>query len=265
MSKRFLALALVLMLMVGVFAGCTKQEAPVDESSKPVDSTEVEAGDLVDGTYLVKNPVSDHGNYQMVKLEVSGGQVAEFDFNEYLSDSGEAKNPDNYAYADGIAVIANLNEQFMDKKDLDAIDYDAVSGATSTKGSFKEIVAVALEKAAKGETYEPVYKDGLYEAVADEDSHGWLAQVSVRVQDGQIVGVDYAELAIEDTEDAKEGDRKSTDNYPYPRPMEVAEELHKMIIDNNGTENLDVDAITGATSTRGLVLELVDEALSSAK
>ena len=33
----------------------------------------------------------------------------------------------------GLEVIKNLNEQFNEKKDLDEVDFDAVSGATHTK------------------------------------------------------------------------------------------------------------------------------------
>lgn len=264
--KRVLALTLALLLMAVVFTGCAKNEAPVDESKSPADSTPVDTtGDLVDGTYLIKRPVSQNGNFPMAVLEVKDGEIASLHYNEYLATSGEAKNESNYRYAEGIAVIANLNEQFNEKKDLDAVDFDALSGATSTKGNFKELVEELLDKAAKGETYEPVYKDGVYEAKAEEASHGWLAQVSVRVQDGQIVGVDYAEVAVEDMDGVKEGDRKSADNYSYVRPLEVADELRNLIIDNNGTDELAVDAIAGATSTRDGMIQLVNEALSSAK
>lgn len=265
MKKKVLALVLATMLMAVIFTGCAKESKPPVDESKPAGSTDVVAGDLVDGTYLVKTEVSDHGNYSMATLEVKDGQVASLNYNEYLVDSGEAKNESNYAYADGIAVIADLNAQFNEKKDLNAVDFDAVSGATHTKGTFKEVTAELLDKAAKGETYAPVYKDGVYEAKAAEASHGWLAQVSVRVQDGQIVGVHYQELAVEASEGVEVGDAKSADNYNYETPFEVIPAVQKLIIDNNGTENLDVDGITGATSTRDGMIELVNEALSSAK
>ncbi len=267
MKKRILALALALALMTVVFTGCAKEQAPapVDES-KPADTAPVAAtGDLVDGTYLVKMEVSDHGNYPMATLEVKDGQVSSLNYNEYLADSGEAKAESNYPYADGLAVIKNLNEQFNEKKDLNAVDFDALSGATHTKGSFKEVVGMLLDKAAKGETYAPVYKDGVYEAQAKEESHGWLGEVKVRVQDGQIVGVNYVELAVADAEGVKKGDVKSTENYAYAAPFEVAKAVQKLVIDNNGTENLNLDGVTGATNTRTTILELVNEALSSAK
>lgn len=269
MKKRMLALILTLVLVTVVFTGCAKKADPVDES-KPVDNTtpgttDVVKGDLVDGMYLVKTEVSDHGNYSMATLEVKDGQVSAFNYNEYLVASGEAKNDSNYPYADGIAVIKDLNAQFNEKKDLNAVDFDALSGATSTKGTFKEVTTSLLDKATKGEVYAPVYKDGTYEAKATEASHGWLAQVKVKVQDGQIVGVDYVEVAVEESEGVKIGDIKTTENYSYAAPFEVVPAVQKLIIDNNGTENLNVDSITGATNTRTGMIDLVNEALSSAK
>ncbi len=127
------------------------------------------------------------------------------------------------------------------------------------------MVGEVLVKASNGEAYTPVLKDGTYEAKATEPSFGWLAEVTVVVVDGQIVGLDYKELAIEASDGVQVGDRKTADNYPYARPVEIAKELQKLIIDNNGTDNLDVDGISGATETRGGMIDLVNQALSSAK
>lgn len=266
MKKRILALMLALALMTVVFTGCTKDDgkddAPVDEGKTVTSETN---GELVDGTYLIKNEVSDHGNYSMAKLEVKDGEVASLDYNEYLADSGDAKNSDNYPYEEGINVIKDLNAQYNEKKDINSVDFDAVSGATSTKNTFKEMVGELIAKAEKGETYTPVYKDGSYEAKAEEASHGWLSEVTVTVKDGQIVGVDYREVAVEASEGVEEGDRKSPDNYDFEVPFEVIPAVQKLIIDNNGIEDLDVDGITGATNTRTTMLELVEEALSTAK
>ena len=108
MMKRVLALTLALLLMAVVFTGCSSSnnEAPVDESKSPSDSTPVTAeGDLVDGIYLIKRPVSQNGNFPMAKLEVKDGEIVSLNYNEYLATSGEAKNDSNYPYADGIKVL----------------------------------------------------------------------------------------------------------------------------------------------------------------
>ena len=112
----------------------------------------------------------------------------------------------------------------------------------------------------------------------------------VVIRDGQIVGVDYFEAAVEDMEsnrvifdednkpvtdsdgkpktepvEVKAGERKSVENYAYLDSFDVIKGVQKLIIDNNGVENLDVDSITGATSTRDTMVELVTKALESAK
>ncbi len=73
----------------------------------------------------------------MAIMEVENGEIVSFKYAEILANSGEEKSEDNYKYPEGLAVIANLNEQFNEKKDLNEIDFDAVSGATHTKEAFK--------------------------------------------------------------------------------------------------------------------------------
>ncbi|NLY67604.1 MAG: FMN-binding protein [Tissierellia bacterium] len=279
-----LSIVLVLVLLVG----CSGQgtETSTDEN----DSQSETSGELVDGTYLVKDPVSDRGNYPMAIMEVVDGEISSFEYVEILADLGEEKNESNYNYAEGLAVIANLNEQFNEKKDINQVDFDAVTGATHTKENFKRIVNELLDKAAKGEAYEPVYKDGVYTATAEEPSHGWLGEVKIVVKHGQIVGLDYYEYAVEDMEGSRvvfdeddkpvtgddgkpvteevqisAGDRKSKENYAYLDSLEVMKKMQKLIIDNNGLDNLDVDSVTGATSTRTTIIELVEKALDGAK
>ena len=280
MAKRLGLMILFVALIAVVFTGCGKKDQP----------SEMAIGELKDGNYLVKMPVSDHGNYPMAKMEVKDSEIASFNYVEILADSGEEKNEGNYNYPDGLEVIKNLNEQFNEKKDLGEVDFDAVSGATHTKENFKGIVGELLAKASEGETYEPIFTDGEYTAKAEEASHGWLAEIIIIVRDGQVVGVDYFESAVEDMESnkvvfdedkkpvmgddgkpktepvqVKVGDRKSVENYAYLDSFDVVKGVQKQIIDNNGTENLDLDGITGATNTRTTMIELVDKALESAK
>lgn len=288
MKKRLGLMVLSMVLVFALLVGCSGKDS---ETSTGDNNNQNEAkGELVDGTYLVKDPVSDHGNYGMAIMEVANGEISSFEYVEILATSGEEKNENNYNYAEGLAVIANLNEQFNETKDIEKVDFDAVTGATHTKENFKRIVNKLMDKAAKGEKYEPVYKDGEYTATAEEASHGWLGEVKIVVKHGQIVGLDYYEYAVEDMEGKKvvfdednkpvtgddgkpvteavqisAGERKSKDNYSYLESMEVMSKMQKLIIDNNGVENLDVDSVTGATNTRTTIIELVEKALEGAK
>lgn len=286
MKKRLGLMVLVVALIALVFTGCgQKEETSVEDQPK-----ETAASELKDGNYLVKMPVSDHGNYPMAKMEVANGEISSFKYMEILADSGEEKNESNYNYPEGLEVLKSLNEQFNEKKDLNEMNFDAVSGATHTKESFKEVVNELLAKASKGEKYEAVYKDGEYTQDAEEGSHGWKAGVKIVVKDGQIVGIDYYELAEEDMEgnkvvfdedkkpvtesdgkpktepvEVKAGDRKSVDNYAYLDSFDVVKGVQKLIIDNNGTEDLNLDSISGATNTRNTMIELISKALEAAK
>jgi len=277
-----------MVLVFTLLVGCSGQDT---NTSTGDNNNQNEAkGELVDGTYLVKDPVSDHGNYGMAIMEVADGEISSFEYVEILADSGEEKNENNYNYAEGLAVIANLNEQFNEVKDINEVDFDAVTGATHTKENFKRIVNELMEKAENGDKYEPVYKDGVYTATAEEPSHGWLGEVKIVVKHGQIVGLDYYEYAVEDMEGNKvvfdednkpvtgddgkpvtesvqiaAGDRKSKENYSYLDSLDVMAKMQKLIIDNNGLENLDVDSVTGATNTRTTIIELVEKALEGAK
>ena len=285
MKKRLGSMMLIMVLVVLAVTGCGGKDKDTTGGTE-----DVVVEELQDGNYLVKMPVSDHGNYPMAKMEVANGEISSFEYMEILADSGEEKNESNYNYPEGLEVLKSLNEQFNEKKDLNEMNFDAVSGATHTKESFKEVVNELLAKASKGEKYEAVYKDGEYTQDAEEGSHGWKAGVKIVVKDGQIVGIDYYELAEEDMEgnkvvfdedkkpvtesdgkhkteavEIKAGDRKSVDNYAYLDSFDVVKGVQKLIIDNNGTEDLNLDSISGATNTRNTMIELISKALEAAK
>lgn len=116
-----------------------------------------------------------------------------------------------------------------------------------------------------GQEAEGNLTDGFYLTKTEVSDHGIFAMATLEVKDGQIVGVDYAEVAIEASEGVEEGDRKTEDNYDFHVPFEISKNLQKQIIDNNGIESLELDSLTGATSTRTIMIELVDEALNTAK
>ncbi len=46
---------------------------------------------MQDGSYLVKMPVSDHGNYAMAKMDISSGEISSFEYMEILANTGEEK------------------------------------------------------------------------------------------------------------------------------------------------------------------------------
>ncbi|NLJ77735.1 MAG: FMN-binding protein [Tissierellia bacterium] len=284
MFRRLVPFILAMALIMVIFTGCGERSMTEDEQDDIV-----EVDELQDGKYLVKIPVSEQGNYPMAHMEVDNGEIVSFKYSEILADSGEEKSEDNYEYQDGLDVIADLNEQFNQKKTLAEVDFDAVSGATSTKEEFKNAVNQLLLMASNGEVYEPRYIDGEYRAQAEEPNNDWLAEVLIVIREGQIVGIDYSEIAVKDrtsskvvfdndnravigaddkpkTEpvEVKEGDKKSIENYAHLDAFDVMKGVQRLVIDNNGVDDLNLDAITGATGTRETMLELIEKALEGA-
>ncbi len=281
MRKVFLV-GLVAVLALGLLAGCSQPS--VGEQT---------GNGYKDGTYVViANDIEamGHGNYPFIKMTIADGKIAEVDYREYIVETGEPKTTENYNYKESPEAAANLEEQLLEKQDPEALDLEATSGATHTKHNFVEYAKYALEKAASGETYNPVYKDGIYEAKAAEASHGWLAQIRIVVEDGLIVGVDYDEIAVEDSEgekvifdeegnpvvgedgnnkteavQIKAGDEKSTENYKYLNSPAAMENFEKQLIITQDPAALDFDATSGATHTKESIVELAKEALKDAK
>lgn len=281
---------LITVLIAALLAGCGGQDQETTTDGDAGANVTGDEGKLQDGKYLAKGPV-EHGNFSMATMEVVDGEISSFYYAEIMATSGEEKNEENYSnYVQVLPIIEDLNEQFNEKKDLDKMDFDAMSGATGTVESFKELVNELFAKAEAGETYTPPYKDGVYAAKADEDSRGWLGEVEIVIRDGQIVGLDYFEAAVEDMEssklvldefdepvededgelkkesvEVKAGERKTAENYSYLELFDVIGEVQKLVIENNGIENLDVDSITGATGSRDTMMEVIEKALEDAK
>lgn len=117
----------------------------------------------------------------------------------------------------------------------------------------------------QGEAVE--YKDGTYDVEAAEASHGWLSKVTVTVEGGKITELDYREEATEDSEDGKVkvGDLKNKENYEYEPTITTMEAVTAEILKNNGTVDLELDEVSGATNTKGTIVELVEKALEQAK
>lgn len=293
MKKLALILVVVLMLMM-VVAGCGGQQAQEQpaEEEKQQEQKQEEAkeetakSEYKDGVYIVKGDKISHGNFPFIKIVIKDGKIAEVDYREYIVETGKYKTEGTYPYKESPIAQKDLEKQLLEKQDVEALDLDATSGATHSKEYFVELAKAALEKAKKGEAYEPKFKDGEYSIKADEPSHGWLAQMTMWIEDGMIVGVDYDEIAVEDMENErvffdengnviegktepvtiKKGDEKSLENYKYWYSPKAMEQYEHYIVMHQGVEGIeDADVVSGATHTKERIVEFAKELISRAK
>ncbi|MFA7412724.1 MAG: methyl-accepting chemotaxis protein [Tissierellaceae bacterium] len=158
-------------------------------------------------------------------------------------------------------VLYHPNKDYMPRDNKltrleDTIDYgiliqaDAISSATQTG----PIEVTTREKLI----------DGVYKLEAEEANNGWLPQLELVISNNRISKIQYREIATEASEGVAIGDVKSLDNYPAQRSIELAEELSDLILENQGIEGVDIDALTGATGTRTSLVSLYSKARNQA-
>jgi len=265
--KKLLAVALAVLLIVTLFAGCgqrkPQQEAPPEQSGSGNENISYE-----DGVYYAENAdFDDHGWKAIATVIVEGGKITNVFFDEINKDdmlksfdSEYSANMKNKSGTTPLDAYNNLQQSLVSKQNPD--DVDAVTGATHSSETFKELVKKALSGSpveAKG-----TYKNGLYKAAEkDFDERGWKGMAAVVIRDSKVVIADYDEVN-------KEGNFKSADEE-YAKnmkeksgttPSEAVAALSKSVIDK---QDADVDSVTGATSTSERFKTLMQEALSFAK
>lgn len=135
--KKFLALALAVVLAVSVLAGC--------------------AGGLKDGTYKAEAAEASHGWKDYLVVTVSGGEITEIEFDS-LDENGNKKSVDpeyrgNMEPVSGTypeKFFPDIVNEFTAKGSVDKMDN--ITGATHSTDSFKALMTAALNNAKKGVT-----------------------------------------------------------------------------------------------------------------
>ena len=132
-------LLMTLLLAVLMLAGCGKDEG------------------LQDGYYTAQASEYDFGWKEYVTIMVKGGKIVSVEYNAENA-SGFIKSWDN-AYMQNMLHVSGTypNEytryyasQFLEGQGKEGID--ALSGATSSYGSFQKLEAAVLEQAQKGDS-----------------------------------------------------------------------------------------------------------------
>lgn len=136
--KRILCLTLLLLMMV-LLTACKSQT------------------ELRDGYYTAQAAEFSHGWKEYITIMVKGGSIVSVEYNAENS-SGFIKSWDN-AYMQNMLhsngtypneYTRNYAGQLLEKQQADSID--ALSGASSSCGSFQKLAAAVLEQAKEGDS-----------------------------------------------------------------------------------------------------------------
>lgn len=128
------------------------KELGEDDADKKED-TSPEEGDMdgpmtaegiEDGTYEGQTDKDERGNYGIVKLTVSDGEITDVEYTEYTEDD-KSKSADNgYEYEPALNAFQDLPEELEEKQNIQEVD--TYTGATGTTNKFKTAVSNALKK-----------------------------------------------------------------------------------------------------------------------
>lgn len=266
--KKLLMVTLVALLVITLVAGCGQQkpqEQTPPAESKPQQPAENQEVSYNDGTYYVeKADFDDHGWKAMVTVIVKDGKIASVFFDEINKDgvikSFDTEYAPNMKAKSGTTPLDAYNEL---EKSLIANQnpekVDAVTGATHSSDSFKEMVKEALASS-------PVGADGLFKAAEkDFDDHGWKAIAAVIIKDGKVVTAAFDEINKDDGryKSVDEEYASNMEGKSGTTPAKAIAALSKSLLDKQ--EASAVDSVTGATGTATKFKTLMEEILSLAK
>ena len=116
-----------------------------------------EKGGIKDGYYTAQAAEFRHGWEEYVTIMVKGGSIVSVEYNAENA-SGFIKSWDNAYMQNMFHVSGTYPNQYtryyagelLDHQNADGID--ALSGATSSYGSFQKLAAAALQQAEKGDS-----------------------------------------------------------------------------------------------------------------
>ena len=137
--KRILSLGLAFMLFITTYTGCGNPTG------------------LLDGYYTAQAADFHYGWKEYITIMVKGGSIVSVEYNAE-NPSGFIKSWDN-AYMQNMlhatgsypnAYTRYYAGQLLEKQSEN--DIDALSGATSSYGSFQKLAAAAIEQAMRGDS-----------------------------------------------------------------------------------------------------------------
>ncbi len=226
--------------------------------------------DYQDGSYSAVYDAADHNGWKpFLNLTIKDGKIASADF-DYVNQVGELKSQDQN-YADMMVKITKkettpasaksaMEEQLIKKQ---AGPVDGVSGATSTKANFNELLSAILKNAEAGNTENIVIPMNDTYTVSDEaDERGYTGTISVTYQNGEISKVAYDEVDADKV--GKLGNESYNSMMKEHSGVSWEEAQAQLIKQLETTGSVDtVDAVSGATSLSERFKALAAKAISA--
>jgi uncharacterized protein with FMN-binding domain len=226
-----LALSMILSLAACASTGTTTEETNETQSSKVEESTMLGMGTYTPGTYTATATGHDSGLVVTITVDANGILSVEIDAS-------------NETPTIGGAAASDLEAQIIEAQ---GTEIDGVSGATETTNGVKRALTDCLAQ-AKGEelSAKTAVADGTYSGTAP--SFGLVSQMTcdVTFEDGQITNIEVVSES-----DSLTGEWfASAEALLIPRIIE--------------SQSLEVDAITGATTSSNGIKNCVAAAINEA-
>ncbi len=255
--NRTVGIVIVLLVVLGVAIFINAQRKDTEEWK--------------DGTYVARSDPDERGYYGEIEIVIRDGKISRADYEEN-DQAGKPKGKD-YPYQAGPQSHPKLEERLIEAQNPDKVE--VISGATQTHERFQQAARRALQKAEEGDQSRPPmpkppmrpetpttddtaalgWKDGMYTAQTEPDSHGYHGDIEIVISNGKITRVSYDEKD-------QEGKAKGED-YPYPLGPESEDKYEQRLMETQDPDKVEV--ITGATETWERFKDAAQQALKKAK
>ena len=290
-----LALLLIVLMTVGVFAGCAPAEPqtqpepqPSEETQEPAQPTEEAANfDVADGVYYAQEAAFAGSGWKYnVTVTVADGNVVDVNWNGTNVRGGDDKKTSSESGAYGMVAYGNAQsewheqahaaEQYLLDSQTTEVNYtddqghtDAIAGVSIHVSEFFNLVDEAL---ANGPVAKGAYTDGYYYAELPEDDKGFTYLGQFQVVNGTIVSANL-NAKSKDEEGNDTSKKEMGDDYgmvafggAQAEWYAQAEAVEAFILENQGFDvTLDAegktDAVAGASIHLNQFVELFNMTL----
>lgn len=278
-----IAAGLSVIVLALVLIACGGEEAAQSTAAPAQEPAAAESAgpEFADGVYFAQEAeFSERSGWKyMVTLVVEGGRIVDAEWNGAHAESGTDKltrsRDGEYGMVENSAAQWPWWEQaeaavayLIESQDPTPVSADAISGATITVDELFTLAQAALNQGPVG--YGP-WQDGHYHAEADAfSSSGWKDVVDITVVSGRIVAVNWDPIAEDGGTNKKQRSlsgeygmmQQSGAQWPWWEQA-VAAEQH--LIASQDLDNLNADAVSGATIGLGGFEGVVTRALANAR